>query len=281
MTLDIRPMRRIDLDIALGWARDEGWNPGLDDADALYAQDPSGFLMGWLGTTPIGCVSVVKYGTDFAFLGLYIVHPEWRGRAYGKAIWDAGIASAGSRTIGLDGVVAQQDNYRKSGFALAHRSARWGGIVKGSEITDPRVRRLTPDLMPTIAVFDRLCFPEVRPRFLNAWLDAPSSTRRSLCAIENDDVIGYGTVRRGIEGHKVGPLFARSPEVANVLFSALAADIGPSPIFVDIPATNDAAVRLAENHGLTPSFETARMYRGPAPTITIGRVFGITTLELG
>ncbi len=94
MSFDIRPMSRADLDVALGWARDEGWNPGLDDSAPFHAQDPSGFLMGWIGTVRIGCISVVKYGADFAFLGLYIVHPAHRGKGYGKAIWDAGIESA-------------------------------------------------------------------------------------------------------------------------------------------------------------------------------------------
>ena len=104
MSLTIKPMSLADLERALGWAADEGWNPGLDDAAPFHAQDPSGFLMGWLGAEPVGCVSVVKYGERFAFLGLYIVRPAHRGKGYGKAIWDAGIASAGARTIGLDGV---------------------------------------------------------------------------------------------------------------------------------------------------------------------------------
>ena len=42
-------------------------------------------------------------------------------------MWQAGLAHAGARTVGLDGVVAQQDNYRKSGFKLAYRSIRYGG----------------------------------------------------------------------------------------------------------------------------------------------------------
>jgi hypothetical protein len=54
MSLDIRLMSPSDLDVALGWARDEGWNPGLDDAAPFYAQDPTGFLMGWLDNEPIG-----------------------------------------------------------------------------------------------------------------------------------------------------------------------------------------------------------------------------------
>lgn len=280
MSFEIRPMSRADLDVALGWARDEGWNPGLDDADSFHAQDPSGFLMGWLDGRPIACISVVKYGEMFAFLGLYIVRPDWRGKGYGKAIWDAGIASAGDRTIGLDGVVAQQDNYRKSGFVLAHRSARWGGVIAGSGEADPRVRAVRPDLLPAVEGFDGACFPAPRPRFLASWLsDTP--TRHTLCVVEGGEVLGYGTIRTSVDGHKVGPLSARTPDVASNLLNALAASTGGGPVFIDIPAPNEAAVQLAGSLGLTPSFETARMYRGPAPTLPLAQIFGTTTLELG
>ena len=34
-----------------------------------------------------------------------------------------------ARVIGLDGVVAQQENYRKSGFELAYANIRYGGTV--------------------------------------------------------------------------------------------------------------------------------------------------------
>jgi hypothetical protein len=32
---------------------------------------------------------------------------------------------------------------------------------------------------------------------------------------------------------------------------------------------------------LAPSFETARMYRGPAPDLPLAQIFGIGTFELG
>jgi hypothetical protein len=52
-------------------------------------------------------------------------------------------------------------------------------------------------------------------------------------------------------------------------------------VFIDIPAENKEAVALAEGMGLEPVFETARMYRGPAPAMPLKNVFGVTTLELG
>jgi GNAT superfamily N-acetyltransferase len=279
MSYDIRPMSRSDLDMALGWARDEGWNPGLDDAEPFYTQDPRGFLMGWLDDEPIGCISVVKYGRDFSFLGLYIVRPQYRGKGYGKGIWDAGIASASDRTIGLDGVVAQQDNYRKSGFVLAHRSARWSGVIDRAGVGDPKVRSVVSADLPSIEAFDRRCFPASRTPFLSAWLD--SGARHSMCYVDNDGVRGFGTIRRSVDGYKIGPLFAESPQVAEPLFYTLAARASSSPVVIDVPATNEGAVEMVRRAGLASSFETARMYRGPAPAQAVGLTFGITTLELG
>jgi GNAT superfamily N-acetyltransferase len=280
MNLDIRPMSRADLDVALGWARDEGWNPGLDDSAPFHAQDPSGFLMGWIGTVRIGCISVVKYGADFAFLGLYIVHPAHRGKGYGKAIWDAGIASATGRTIGLDGVPAQQDNYRKSGFVFAHKSARWGGTLRGLVTTRSYVRPVTPDDFAAVAAFDRLHVAAPRDAFLAEWL-APSASRQTEGYFEDGVLRGYGTVRRCVSGWKIGPLFAETPSIAETLLATLVTPAGTDPVFIDIPEPNVAAVEMVTRLGFTPAFETARMYRGPAPSLPLGSIFGITTLELG
>jgi hypothetical protein len=47
--LQIRPMTRDELDLAVEWAAQEGWNPGLADAECFHAADPEGFLIGVLG----------------------------------------------------------------------------------------------------------------------------------------------------------------------------------------------------------------------------------------
>src|SRR5947209_18605301 len=124
----IRPMTRDEVALAVDWAAQEGWNPGLADAACFAAVDPAGFLVGEHQGTPAATISVVNYDDAFAFLGFYIVRPDLRGRGFGLRLWQAGIAHAGARTIGLDGVVAQQGNYLKSGFALTCNNVRYGGV---------------------------------------------------------------------------------------------------------------------------------------------------------
>lgn len=277
MRLQIRPMSHADAAIAIGWAASEGWNPGRADLRPFRAEDPKGFLMAWHGDQPVASISVVRYGRDFGFLGFYIVPPAFRGQGHGIAIWHAGIARLARRTIGLDGVVAQQANYAKSGFVLAHRNIRHGGEVNCDAPRDTRLD--TPIDLTAIAEFDRTSFPAPRPRFLQAWLTEPGHIVRALS--ERGAITGYGVLRPCVEGSKIGPLFAACEADAEVIFRALCADAPPGPVFIDTPEPNAAALRLAERFGLAPCFETARMYRGPAPRLPLARIFGITSFELG
>jgi hypothetical protein len=53
------------------------------------------------------------------------------------------------------------------------------------------------------------------------------------------------------------------------------------PVFLDVPEVNAAAMGLAAKYQMTKVFETARMYKGLAPTLPLDKVFGVTTFELG
>lgn len=274
---EVRVMTRAELDLAVEWAAAEGWNPGLADADCFYATDPQGFLIGLLDGEPVGCISVVRYGADFGFLGFYIVRPAFRGKGHGFGIWQAGMAALGARTIGLDGVVAQQDNYSKSGFVLAHRNVRYGGTL--AQLTAPTE---TIDLdqagFARVLAYDTGFFAAPREKFLRCWL---SQQREGKALIRDGQLRGYGVIRRCRSGWKIGPLFADDASSADTLFRALAQASAGDPIFLDVPEPNAAAVALAKRYGLTPQFETARMYRGAAPALPLDRTFGITTFELG
>jgi len=103
-------MRPEEIALAVDWAAGEGWNPGLGDAASFATVDREGFLVGEVEGAAAATISCLNYDERFAFLGFYIVRPDLRGRGYGLRIWNAAIAHAGARTIGLDGVVAQQDN---------------------------------------------------------------------------------------------------------------------------------------------------------------------------
>ncbi|MEU6812507.1 GNAT family N-acetyltransferase [Streptomyces sp. NPDC046831] len=267
-----------DWPVISGWAADEGWNPGLSDGPAFFAQDPEGFFLGRIGGEPVSAVSVVNYGPAFAFLGCYLVRPDMRGRGHGLATWKTALGHAGHRTIGLDGVVAQQGNYRRSGFELAHRTVRFTGPAPAAGAA-PGVRPVRPEDRDAVAAYDAACFPADRPRFLAHWLTAPG--HHAVVRRAGPRIAGYAVIRPARDGARIGPLFADTAEDARALFSALTARAGGRDVAIDVPETNAEGIALAEEAGLTPSFETARMYTGPVRRHARERVFGVTTLELG
>ncbi|MBS4097595.1 MAG: GNAT family N-acetyltransferase [Sulfuricella sp.] len=284
-TLTIRPLQRAEMAVALDWAAAEGWNPGHHDAAPFHAADPQGFLLGLLHDEPVALISAVRYGTDSGFIGFYIVKPRWRGQGHGWALWQAALARLAGRNVGLDGVLAQQANYLKSGFKLAWRNIRYqghGGAVDEPPALGSRERIVPLASLPfqALADYDRAFFPAERSGFLRSWIAQPQT--QGLGIVRDQCLIGYGVVRPCRTGYKIGPLFAATPNGAEALFTALCAQVpADAPVFLDVPELHADAVALAERHRLRPLFETARMYTGPVPDIALPRTYGITSFELG
>jgi GNAT superfamily N-acetyltransferase len=277
--MQIRPMRPEEISIAVDWAASEGWNPGLSDAACFAVVDAGGFLIGEIDGAPAATISCVNYSPGFSFLGFYIVRPDLRGRGYGLQIWNAAIAHAGRRTVGLDGVVAQQGNYEKSGFVHAYANVRYGGTISAPMTPRGDVIDLTTVPLAQIEASDATVFPAPRPAFLRRWIGAAGHVGRAL--VRDGELAAWGVIRPCRTGHKIGPLVAVDRAAAESVLSALVDAIGGGEMFLDVPSINAEALALATELGLAPVFETARMYTAPIPPMRVDRVFGITTFELG
>jgi hypothetical protein len=274
----IRTLNAAEVETLVDWAAGEGWNPGLGDATAFHAADPYGFIGAFVGKEMVAGISAVAYGDDFGFIGLYICRPDRRGEGHGKAVWDAGIARLGSRTIGLDGVAEQRDNYRRMGFAPAYETTRYSGRMVASVNAGSSIGLVTPALVSQILAYDLRCFPASRQSFLEQWLQSP---RNALAVEIAGEISGYGVVRPCRDGFKIGPLFADDTDAAGLLLEGLAKFSEGGDLHIDVPATNTIFIAALDSAGFSPGFTTTRMYKGAIPRNAQYKVFGITSLELG
>jgi GNAT superfamily N-acetyltransferase len=267
--------------VLLEWASKEGWNPGLSDAGCFYNTDPNGFFIGTIDDLPVSCISLVKYSQDFAFLGFYIVHPDFRGMGYGYDLWKKAMEYAGKINTGLDGVTDQQENYKKSGFRFAYRNIRYEGkSQRYSNINTQNIELITPQTIDAVIKYDAPLFPVNRGRFLRNWIFQPGHFAYTF-SVQND-IQGYLVLRKCRTGFKAGPLFADTPEIAEHLLLHATGQLEPGvSYFVDIPEVNAAARHIIHKTGLQKVFETARMYTGETPDIDLSKIFGITSFELG
>lgn len=234
--------------------------------------------MAELNGEPIGCISAVAYDQHVGFLGFYIVKPEYRGRGFGIKIWQVAMDYLGTnRNIGLDGVIAQQDNYKKSGFHIAYRHIRYQGIGGGVVFSNIVPLKTVP--FQELVDYDRQLFPAQRAKFLQNWLNLPESAAWGV--LENGHLVGYGVIRPSESGYRIGPLFANNEEIAEEILQALLTKSINAPVFIDIPDINPQAIALVQRHKMQPGFETARMYTKETPDLPMNRIFGVTSLELG
>lgn len=277
--ITFRNLRPDEIQIPIEWARQEGWNPGVHDAACHYGVDPAGWFCADLDGEVIGVVVGTNYSPSFSFWGFYIIKPEYRNRGIGWNLYQHMSQHMGSRNFGMDGVYAMKDKYAANlGAIFAYRNIRWQGIADGKE---------SPALIPaakvpfgTLLAYDSAHFPVPRHSFLEKWIRQPEGT--SLVRTGPDNTIqGYGVIRRCFQGHKIGPIFADTPEIADELLNGLMATVPGEIIFFDTPELNTAAVRMARDRKMTEVFGTARMYSKEIPPLPIQEIFGVTTFELG
>jgi hypothetical protein len=276
----IRALRADEMPLMVEWAGREGWNPGLADPTAFFAADPEGFLGAFRGEEMLACISAVRTGDALGFIGFYIAKPEARGQGIGWRVWQAGMDRLAGRNIGLDGVVAQQANYRKSGFAFAWNNARYQSDAPTVATADTRaVTDAAAVNFDALLAFDAAHAGAPRPKFLRAWIATPG--HRVRVAREGDAITGLAVLRPCREGSKLGPLFARDAATARALIADAAPHRAPGPLILDLPEPNAEAVAIARTMGMEKVFETARMYTKAPPPMRREGIFALASFELG
>ena len=138
--LHIRNMTRAELDVIVDWAANEGWNPGLHDADIFWATDPEAFIAAEFNGEMIGGGSIVSYSRVCGFMGLFIIHPKFRGRNFGRQLWIARRDRLIKRLdaparIEMDGVFNMQSFYAKGGFQFLYRDLRFQRVESARKNT--------------------------------------------------------------------------------------------------------------------------------------------------
>lgn len=274
----IRNASEKDLDFMIDLAAKEGWNPGLYDKKPFFAADPNGFFVGELNGEIISCVSGVKYEDKFAFGGFYIVKEEYRGMDYGIQMYIHVIEYVNGLCFGIDGVVAQQENYKKSGFVFAHNQMRYEGIGMNGKL-QTECMEIKNISMYDLVHFDKNIFKADRSSFLKEWITMPESY--GLAITNNSLVTGYGIIRKCFKGYKIGPIFAEDKSIAEKLFLSLIEFAEGKEVYLDIPETNKEGMAIQEKYDMKYVFETARMYKNGNPGIPVEKVFGVTSFELG
>jgi len=285
--VSIRSMSKSDLQLVLDWSAKEGWNPGKHELEPFYAINPKGYMLLTIDDEPVACLLNIRYSQNYAFMGLYIVQPKFRGKGYGKMLWDFVMNSlADCKTVGFSGVLGRVEDYKKSGFVPYGYDTRWYGlpVFPQNEVKSANhisIKKITDILFEKLVDYDARVFAVRRENFLVKWF--AMSEAHALVAVDDNDVIcGYGVISATTEGYKIAPLYAESESIAEKLFGSLCRCVGNiKTIYIDTAESNPSAATLVRRAGLEKILSTMRMYRGQPPETQNEKMFGLTALELG
>jgi hypothetical protein len=275
-----RTMTKDEVAVAVKWAAAESWNPGLHDAECFRPVDPGSFFCAEMDGKIVGTAAIVNYDDRFSFGGFTIADLAYWRHGIGMQISHYAMCHAGSRILGVDGVVAMVEKYEKTGELFLHyNNARYEG--RGREKMPAGLTPIRDVQFAGLLAYDTTHFPTRREQFLRCWITQEGHF--GLARLDDDGtILGYGVCRKCFTGYKIGPLFARDRTTAEMILDGLASGIPGEPFFLDIPVPNKAAVALVEDRRMVLVFFTARLHStcDPVP-LPLNEIFGVTTFELG
>lgn len=274
----LRRMQRGDIPFGLALCRRAGWNQLDADWRRLLSLCPDGVMVAEQDGMPCGTASAICYDTRIAWIGMILVHPDFRQQGIGSALMKhtlARLQSRRSQVIKLDATDQGRPVYLKLGFKDERPICRFVGQAQGGTVTE---RAVTADDWPVIAQLDAEAFGADRLALLHALAHEGFSA-----VVANDSGLqAVGFARLGFEANFLGPVIARDLATARRAVSSLLAALPAGNVYWDLLPDNRSARQLAEDSGLIIRRELTRMYLGHENiTGTVDRVYGCAGFELG
>lgn len=277
MTIRLRPLVSTDLPFAHDLSRDAGWNQTRADWERFLRLGDGGCFLAEDEGQPAGTVTTISYGSDLAWIGMVLVHPDFQRRGIGTALLKGAIhhlrERRGISCVRLDATPAGEPLYEGLGFMAEWGLRRWrreGGSE--SHLPAPATTVLFPDSL----ALDRRVFGADRANLLHSLAAA------SIAGVTLPDG-SFGFLREGQRALYLGPVTAATPDSGLTVARALVtAAPGHREIFWDLPAQNTMASDLALSLGFQPVRDLTRMWLGDrALACDPARIFGLAEPALG
>lgn len=244
-----------------------GWNQQLTDWRRMLRLDPDGCFVAALPDGVVGTVTTIRYGTDLGWIGMMLVHPEYRRRGIAQRLMETALVrlqQCGVRCIRLDATPAGEPVYRKLGFVDEWQFSRWHCANPASAATAAAATESLVCGWPPSSngrTLDRMAFGTDRSQLLESLQDSCLCGLQTAETAEPQDT-GFGMLRPGQRASSLGPIAAGSPRVASLIVTGLLRH-APQDVFWDVPEPNGMAVQLAEQLGFDRLRPLLRMRFGP------------------
>lgn len=273
----IRPLTLADLPAADAIRQAEGWNQTLADWNRLIAHAADGCFVATDRGRVVGAVSTTSHGNQLAWIGMMLVHAEFRRRGIGRQLMNVALeylAERGITCVKLDATPAGRPVYSKLGFREEAKLQRW--FRDQPPLSLPSSTGAASSVRwEQISPLDRMAFGADR----TSWCAALCRDSSVVSVSSGNRVQGIGMLRAGSRVPYLGPIVAESASVGCSIAAQLVTASGG--VFWDIHSSNHAAVESARTLGFEPVRDLYRMWRGSPVAEDPLLQFAITAPETG
>jgi GNAT superfamily N-acetyltransferase len=259
--MQIRNMTVLDLGAGLRLNEIAGWNQTAADWRRFLEASPTGCFVAEADGQVRGTVTTIPFEDRFAWIGMVLVDPQYRGKGFGTRLLQKAIEyleAVKIPSIKLDATSQGKPLYEKLGFVTEYEIERWSlrRSIQKSEVPEFSASELPASLME----WDRDAFGADRSALLQSLhVDAPKFTQ----ALYNEDRLrAYALGRRGSFADHLGPWIADEEESARKVLERFLAASNRETLIVDCPQSNVMVGSLLKSSGFNVARNLTRMYRG-------------------
>ena len=263
----LREMTGADIPAGLRLKEVAGWNQTAADWQRFLDRSPHGCFVAEMDGQVRGTVTTIPYERCFAWIGMVLVDPGYRGRGFGTALLERAIEYLDGLNLSalkLDATPQGKPLYEKLGFRSEYEIGRWTLRRGGSESQKPvrtAVREpVTPELLERVCRWDREVFGADRSFLLKSLhAHAPDFTQ---AIVKTGALAGYAFGRQGSFADHLGPWTATDASTAHALLDGFLASSSREMQIADCLHSHPAAADLLKAAGFSHARPLIRMCRG-------------------
>ncbi|HWY43173.1 MAG TPA: GNAT family N-acetyltransferase [Candidatus Sulfotelmatobacter sp.] len=243
-----------------------GWNQTSADWER-FLESPEGSFVIELDGAVRGTAATINYQGRFAWVGMVLVDPDYRGRGMGTRLLERCIEYLDSirmPCIKLDATPLGKPIYEKRGFETEYEIERWTLKRAGDALSERRPtdssESMPAPLLEHVLKADREVFGADRSSLLRSvHREAPLFTDGVWNA---GGMEGYAFGRNGSFADHLGPWIAKDAETARRMLEGFLSRSSRETVVTDCVKTNSFVKDLLESYGFEYSRPLTRMFRG-------------------
>ncbi len=261
-----RRMTRADIPQCMLLKQAASWNQLPENWEICLELRPQGCFVAEVDGKVVGTVTSVDFQGRFSWVGMVLVHPEYRRRGIGRRLMDTVLASLGDcETIRLDATPVGRRLYESLGFTEECTLTRMirDSSVPGTVPICPfgEVFPMTTEHLPAVIALDARAAGANRGRVLDTWLRR--QPRYAFVLVRDGHVAGFCMGSPGDSAENLGPLVAANLADAKRLVLDVLLEVRLKPVLFDVFDSNPELRIYLEQLGFRGQRRFSRMFLGP------------------